>query len=175
VLFVGEQHEAFKEMPPRQIAWVLARQMACARPELVLVKALPPEEVAAALEAAIQLWAPDGSGIDLQIDPKLVQEWMKALRRTLSERALKALKDPVVTCLERREMKYVARFIEGAEHTASRAALLMAGDVAVAERGLGDSDQLVDVSFRARVRQLMLYTLSQDYFVLREKLGLVIQ
>jgi tetratricopeptide (TPR) repeat protein len=174
VLFVGEQHEAFKEMAPRQIAWVLARQMACARPELALVKALSPEDVAAVMEAAIQLWYEGGSGIDLQIDPKLVQEWMRALRRTLTERALKALKEPVVTCVERREMRHLARFIEGAEHSASRAALLMAGDVAVAERGLGDSDQLVDVSFRARVRALMLYTLSEDYFILREKLGLMI-
>jgi tetratricopeptide (TPR) repeat protein len=173
-LFVGEQHEAFKEMAPRQITWMLARQMATARPELAVAKALPPEEVAAAIEAAIQLWVPDGSGINLQLDQRLVQEWIKQLRRMLSERALKALKDPVVTCVERRDMRHLARFLEGAEHSCSRSALLMAGDVLVAERGLGDSDQLVDISYRARVRQLMLYTLSEDYFVLREKLGLSI-
>jgi hypothetical protein len=153
---------------------MLARQMTCARPELSLVRSLPPEEVAAAIEAAIQLFAPDGSGVDLQIPARLVQEWMKSLRRTLSERALKALRDPVVTCLERREMRHVAKFIEGAEHTASRAALLMSGDVSVAERGLGEADQLVDVSYRARVRALMLYAVSEDYFILREKLGLAI-
>jgi hypothetical protein len=174
VLFVGEQHEAFKEMPPRQITWMLARQMATARPELAVAKALAPEDVAAAFEAAIQLWVPDGSGINLQLDPRLVQEWVKQLRRMLSERALKALKDPVVTCVERRDMRHIARFLEGAEHSCSRASLLMAADVTVAERGLGDSDQLVDLSYRARVRQLMLYTLSEEYFILREKLGLSI-
>jgi tetratricopeptide (TPR) repeat protein/Tfp pilus assembly protein PilF len=174
VLFVGEQHEAFKELPPRQIAWILARQMATARPELALVRALAPEDMAAALEAAIRLYAPDGSGVDLQVDPKLVQEWDRLLRRSLSERAMKALRDPVVQCLERKDMKHLAKFIEGAEHTASRAALLMAGDVSVAERGLSDTDQLVEVSYRARVRALMLYSLSEDYFILREKLGLAI-
>jgi hypothetical protein len=50
----------------------------------------------------------------------------------------------------------------------------MSQDVAAAERGLGESDQLVDVSFRARVRALMLFTLSEDHFLLREKLGLAI-
>jgi hypothetical protein len=112
--------------------------------------------------------------VDLNLDQKLVQSWKKNLQRYLVERAVRALRDPVVQCLEQREMRHLARFLEGAEHTASRAALLMAQDVAAAERGLGESDQLVDVSFRARVRALMLFTLSEDHFVLREKLGLAI-
>lgn len=174
VMFAGEQHEAFKTMKPRQIAWTIARQMATARPELAAVRALPPDEVGAAIEAAILMFSPEGSGVDLNLDPRLVQSWKKALQRHLAERAVRALREPVVQCLEKREMRHLARFLEGAEHTASRAALLMAQDVASAERGLGESDQLVDVSFRARVRALMLFTLSEDHFVLREKLGLSI-
>jgi hypothetical protein len=50
----------------------------------------------------------------------------------------------------------------------------MAGDVQVVERGLAESEPLVDVSYRARVRALILFTLSEDHFVLREKLGLAI-
>lgn len=173
-LVVGEQHEAFKEMPPRQIAWILARQMASGRPELALARALAPEEVTAALEAAIRIYVPEGSGVDLNIDPRLIAEWSKLLRHELQERALKALRDPVVTCIERREMRHMRQFLEGTEHSASRAALLMAGDVAVAERGLSESEPLVDVSYRARVRSLILFTLSEDHFVLREKLGLAI-
>ncbi len=174
VMFAGEQHEAFKTMPPRQIAWTIARQMATARPELAPVRALPPDEVGAAIEAAILMFSPEGSGVDLSLDARLVQSWKKNLQRYLVERAVRALRDPVVQCLEQREMRHLARFLEGAEHTASRAALLMAQDVGAAERGLGESDQLVDVSFRARVRALMLFTLSEDHFILREKLGLAI-
>src|SRR5688500_17459498 len=44
VLFAGEEHEAFKAMPAREIAWAIARQMATARPELAMVRALPPDE-----------------------------------------------------------------------------------------------------------------------------------
>ena len=104
----------------------------------------------------------------------MLAEWSKLLRHELQERALKALRDPVVTCLERREMRYLARFLEGAEHSASRAALLMAGDVQVVERGFQEEQPLVDVSHRARVRALILFSLSEDHFVLREKLGLSI-
>jgi tetratricopeptide (TPR) repeat protein len=174
ILFAGEQHEAFKTMNPRQIAWTIARQMATARPEIAAVRALAPDEVGAMIEAAIQIFSPEGSGVDLALDQRLVQGWKKALSRHLAERAVRALREPVVQCLEKREMRHLARFLEGAEHTASRAAILMAQDVAAAERGLGESDQLVDVSFRARVRALMLFTLSEDHFALREKLGLAV-
>ncbi len=174
VLFAGEGHETFKVAKPRQIAWTLARQMAAARPELAPVRALAPEEVGAAIEAAILLWSPEGSGVNLNLDPRLVQQWSKALQRTMQDPAIKALKDPVVQCLQTRQMRHLAKFLEGAEHSASRAALLLSHDVVAAERGLGESDQLVDVSFRSRVRTLMLFTLSEDHFSLREKMGLAI-
>ncbi|MEQ8985429.1 MAG: hypothetical protein RL846_46235 [Deltaproteobacteria bacterium] len=174
VLFAGEGHETFKVAKPRQIAWTIARQMAAARPELAPVRALAPEEVGAAIEAAILLWSPEGSGVNLNLDPRLVQQWSKALQRTMQDPAIKALKDPVVQCLQTRQMRHLAKFLEGAEHSASRAALLLSHDVVAAERGLGESDQLVDVSFRSRVRTLMLFTLSEDHFSLREKLGLAI-
>ena len=175
LLFAGYEHESFKTLPPQVIAWTLARQMATARPELAPVQALmAPDEVGALIEAAIRLYLPEGSAVPLDLDERRVQAWTKVLQRSLSERALKALQAPVFTCIEKQDMKRLSRFLEGAEHSASRAALLMAQDVRAAERGTGDSDQLVDVSFRARVRALMLYTLTEDHFVLREKLGLAI-
>lgn len=175
VLFAGEQHEVFKTMPPRLLAWTLARQMASARPELAPLRALgAPDEVGAAIEAAIRLFLPEGSGVDLNLDPERIKAWQQAIPKNLSDRALKALREPVSAVIQKKDMKRMRRFLEGCEHSASRAALLMAGDVAAAERGLGDSDLLVDVSFRARVRELMLFTLSEDHFQLREKLGLAI-
>ncbi len=175
VLFAGEQHEVFKTMPPRLIAWTLARQMASARPELAPLRAMvAPDEVGAAIEAAIRLFLPEGSGVDLNLDPQRVQAWQQAIPKYLSDRALKALRDPVSAVIQKKDMKYLRRFLEGCEHSASRAALLMSGDVVTAERGLGDSDLLVDVSFRQRVRELMLFTLSEEHFQLREKLGLAI-
>jgi hypothetical protein len=175
VLFAGEQHEIFKTMPPRLIAWTLARQMASARPELAPLRStVAPDEIGAAIEAAIRLFLPDGSGVDLNLDPQRVAAWQQAIPKFLSDRALKALRDPVSAVIQKKDMKYMRRFLEGCEHSASRAALLMSGDVVTAERGLGDSDLLVDVSFRARVRELMLFTLSEEHFELREKLGLAI-
>ena len=174
VLFAGEMHEIFKSTSARPIAWTLARQLAAARPELAIVRALPPDEVGALLEGAIRIFAPQGSRVDHTLDPRLVDAWRLRIQRTLPERALRALREPVAACVHKKDMKRLSRFLEGAEHSASRAAVLMCGDVIAAERGLGESDHLVGLSFRARVRQLMLFVLSEEHFMLREKLGLAI-
>ncbi|MFO0727023.1 MAG: hypothetical protein U1E65_24800 [Myxococcota bacterium] len=174
VLFAGEQHEVFSQLPPKQVTWVLARQMATARPELAPVRALLPEEVGAAIEGAIRLWVRDGSGIDIGLDGRVVENWTRALNVALGERAKMALKQPVTTCVQRGELKGLAKYLEGAEHTASRVALLMTNDIRVADRALGDPDGLVDMSYRRRARELMLFTLSDDYFALRQQFGLAL-
>jgi hypothetical protein len=172
VLFAGEQHEAFRELPPKQVTWLLARQLTTARPELAPVRALLPEEVGAAIEGAIRLWVRDGSGIDLGLDGRVVENWSRALNVALGERAKMALKQPVTTCVQKGELRGLAKYLEGTEHTASRAALLMTNDIRVADRALGDPDGLVDMSYRRRARELMLFSLSDDYFALRQQFGL---
>ncbi|CAN0585830.1 unnamed protein product, partial [Laminaria digitata] len=109
-------------MPPRLIAWTLARQMAAGRPELAPLRSLvAPDEVGAAIEAAIRLFLPEGSGVDLNLDPQRVQAWQQMIPRYLSDRALKALREPVSAVIQKKDMKRMRRFLEGCEHSASRA------------------------------------------------------
>ena len=173
IIFAGRQNDIFKTASPRKIAWVVGRQMALARPELALVAALDPEEVATCLEAAIRLQIPDGSGVDLGLDPGEVGAWQRQLARLLSDRAKSALREPVALVVQERRMKTLARYMRGVEHSINRAALLVCGDVDVAAKALDDGESLVpDVSHRARIRELMLFVLGAHHFQLREKLGL---
>jgi len=175
VLFAGENHEVFREMPPKQLAWVISRQVACLRPELAPVRALSPEEVGAAAEGAIRLFLPEGSGVNLGVDPRLIAQWTKNLQRSLGERALKALRTPVQAALERGDMKTLPQYLRGVDHTVSRAALLFAGDARVADRFIGEPDRIIDdVSDRRRARELMLFSMSEDFFSLRTQLGLAL-
>ena len=128
----------------------------------------------AAIEGALEVDSPPGSGIGLGLGKRLVKQWQEVLQRSLPERALKALREGVVTCLQNREMRQLPKFLEASEHRASRAALLFAIDVQSVDRGLGESDQLVAVSLQDRKDALVLYMLSEDYFLLRDKLGLAI-
>ena len=46
--------------------------------------------------------------------------------------------------------------------------------LALADRGLSEPDAIVELSYRRRARALMLFCLSDDFFLLREAVGLAI-
>jgi tetratricopeptide (TPR) repeat protein len=163
VMFAGETHDSFGAMKTCQLRWSIARQLATARPELAPAFAVPPEELAAAMEAALSLVAPEGSGVDHGVDPKQIRAWKKELVRNLSSTAMEALKRVATACLERQDMRELAGYLEGAEQTAYRAAFLLAQDCAV-----------VQGNDPTHVRELALFALSEDHFVLREKLSMTV-
>ncbi|HJL41277.1 MAG TPA: tetratricopeptide repeat protein [Myxococcales bacterium LLY-WYZ-16_1] len=175
VLFAGGQHGVFKTMPPRQLAWIIARQMACLRPELSLVRALGAGDFIAAVEAAVQLVEPRGSGVAHPVDPRAVGNWLKAMRAAGADGLREHLDGPVRAALSQGELQRLGAYLEGAEHTASRAALLMCGDWVTAARALGDSDGLVEIPYARRVWELMQYTVSPEHHALREGLGIRVQ
>jgi len=170
-LFTGEQHEVFRTMPPRQLNWILARQLACLRPEIALVKALGPGDVLAVLEAALSLVL-EGGGWTPRVDPAVAEAWRKAMAPQLQAPARAALLASARAMVQAGDMDRVAQYLEGAEHSVSRAALLMAGDWVVAARGLGEADMIFDVPRDRRVRELMLFSVSPEFAQLRESLRL---
>ena len=176
-LVAGEGHDVFRVLPQRDLVFILGREMAVARPELAMIRALRAEEVAAAFEAAIRLWVPNGSGTDLHelgVDPYLVQRWQKALKKSMSRRALTALKEPVTRCVEARRMRRLAKYLRGAEHSLMRAAFLFSGDAMTTRKLLQASEKLVEMSERRRIRELLLFALSEEHFELRRHLGVSI-
>ncbi|MEO1234060.1 MAG: hypothetical protein AAFZ18_34715, partial [Myxococcota bacterium] len=171
-LLAGRQHGIFATASLRRVAFTLSRQMALARPELALMGALDPEDVAACLEGALRLVVPGGSGIDLGAPKSEIERWEKLLGRTMRDASRAALAEPARAVVDRRLMKVLARYLRGVEHTVNRAAVLVSGDVQTAALGLDETEPVVpDVSHRARVRELMLFVLGLDHFELREKLG----
>ncbi|MGF1511941.1 MAG: hypothetical protein ACFB9M_20820 [Myxococcota bacterium] len=172
VLFVGEKHEVFGTLPPRHLAWVIGRQMSCVRPELALVQALAPGDFIALIEAAVRLIVPQGSGVKHPVDDRVITAWTRALQAEASERMRTALAGPVKTGLQQGVFENITAYLEGAEHSASRAALLVSGDWVVAARGLGDPDALFEVPYARRVHQLMLFSLGTELPTLREGLSL---
>lgn len=174
VLYAGEDHEVFQAMNPSDLRWTLARELAGNRPELSPAFAISPVQLAACLEAALQLVSPEGSKVDLGLNPDLVASWREALSEQLTEDALRALEAPAQAALRESAMAGLADFLEAAEYSASRAALVAAQDALAARRGLHRIDQKTEPPRRCRIRELMLFTLSQDHFALRARLGLAI-
>ncbi len=174
VLFVGAESGIFRDVSSREIRWALGRELVCARPEMAVVRALPTsDDIKALLEAVVRLFMPEGSGLAQGTDPRSVEAWMRELSGALSQPAVKALRSPVSACVERGDLRRIGAYLAGIEHTASRLGLLLAGDVRVAEKGLAERP-IVDVKPRLRARELLLFLLSEDYFVLRDQLELAV-
>lgn len=174
VLYAGEDHEVFQAMNPSDLRWTLARELAGARPELAPAFAVSPSHLAACLEAAIQLVCPEGSKVDLGLNPALVASWKEALQEQLTDDALQGLLQLVREVLQQDAMAGLADFVEAAEYSASRAALLAAQDALAARRGLHKIDRKTEPSRQSRFQELILFTLSPDHLTLRARLGLAI-
>jgi len=174
VLYVGENHEVFKTMPVRQIAWLVGRQVAAARPEIAPLRALSLGDFLAMAEATLQIFDASGGYAD-QIDPRVLAAWTKALRSQLSDAARSELEPHAAEVVRQGGLQSASAYAEAAEHSASRAALLVSGDWITASRGLGEADALIELPRDRRVRELIVFSCSNDLASLREALSLKVQ
>jgi len=174
VLYVGENHEVFKTMPVRQIAWLVGRQVAAARPEIAPLRALSLGDFLAMAEATLQIFDASGGYAD-QIDPRVLAAWTKALRSQLPDAARSELEPHAAEVVRQGGLQSASAYAEAAEHSASRAALLVSGDWITASRGLGEADALIELPRDRRVRELIVFSCSNDLASLREALSLKVQ
>ncbi len=69
----------------------------------------------------------------------------------------------------------IKRWAQAVETTAARAGLILAGDLDVAKKVIAASAQIPgDLSPQDRIKELMVFTVSEDYFKLRQRLGIQI-
>jgi hypothetical protein len=69
----------------------------------------------------------------------------------------------------------IKRWAQAVETTAARSGLLLAGDLEVAKKVIASLPQIPgDLSPQERIKELMLFVVSDEYHVLREALGIKI-
>ncbi|MEQ9318615.1 MAG: tetratricopeptide repeat protein, partial [Polyangiaceae bacterium] len=69
----------------------------------------------------------------------------------------------------------IKRWAQAVETTSARAGLLLAGDLEVAKKAIAAAPQIPgDISPQERIKDLMLFTISDEYFQLRARLGIQI-
>jgi tetratricopeptide (TPR) repeat protein len=138
-------------------------------------------ELAELFGSSVRIFHPDyllaGRGSD---------EHAKALRKAYSRKALKALEPAAASLRAQGDVDLVA-LLEGLQLSADRAGLALAGDVAAGLNMLlrddpnhsalrPDSADPVIAATRTRhdVRELLAFTLSDDFFRVRQKLGIAL-
>jgi golgin subfamily B member 1 len=169
-LLAGE--DMFKDRAKRELFFVIAKAMAFSRPELAMARLHPIEDLEAIVQAAIVSVVPNH---EVTGDPEAVDRARRKLDKSLSEAARQPLSRAVREALRDPAQLDLRSYLEGVEHSANRAGVLLCTDVEVAMRCFAqDQGAAARLPLRAKVRDLMIFCLGEPYFKLRQSLGIAV-
>ncbi|MBN2343641.1 MAG: tetratricopeptide repeat protein [Deltaproteobacteria bacterium] len=157
---------------PQDLLFLATKHLSYYRPEHYIRWILPSHtELKALMLAAIKLGNP---GAKIPDDPTLTA-LQKQLRNTMSPMELESLRKVVNKFLKSGEQADLKKWIRSLELTACRAGFLLANDLETAARMIqSDPASLDDMSQTDKIKELVLFSVSPEYFRLREALGIVI-
>lgn len=162
----------FKVTSQRELIFSVARSLTWGRPEFALAAMVPAERLEALFQAAMVLVS---QKFRHTLDPRLIEPERKLLEKALSEPARATLARIARSYLETETLGDVRAFLEGAELTAARAGLLLSGSVEAAKAQLEKDTGRVRLPLRTRIRDLLVFTLSEELGELRTELGTEVQ
>ncbi|HSD22085.1 MAG TPA: tetratricopeptide repeat protein [Anaeromyxobacter sp.] len=163
--------DMFRERPKKELWFAIAKAMAFARPELLLARLMPHDQLDLMFQAACSVGT---SRFVVTADPHLVEKLKRELERTLPENVRKnTLKLLARSYCDVQHPGDVRAYLDGAELTSNRVAALLAGDLDVVRRAVvAEKPQVSKLREETRLRDLAGFCVSEEYGTLREKLGL---
>jgi hypothetical protein len=156
----------------QELAFVVARHLAYHRPEHYVLVFFPSlNDLTALFLAAVKLALPE---VPVPIHAAAAAA---KLRKELERHATPALKVELAAAVERLHTRGgkvdLAAWIRGVELTATRAGLVMCGDLAVAMREMKkESRAIADLSLADKRADLLAFSASRDLAELRARLGI---
>lgn len=162
------------EVPPQAAAFIAARHITYFRPGMYVRHLIPSGTgLKAWLFAAIKLIAPQFP-VAAELEGPVV-EAMQALERSLHGQARDQLARIVSKLLQSGGAVDLKRWVSGVDMTADRAGFVCAHDLETAVEIIKASDESSSaVPPTERVKELVLYAVSEPYFKLRKKLKVTI-
>jgi hypothetical protein len=163
--------EMFRERPKKELWFAIAKAMAFARPELLLARLMPHDQLDLVFQAACSVGT---SKFVVTADPHVVEKVKRELERTLPENIRKnTLKLLARSYCEVQHPGDVRAYLDGAELTSNRVAALLAGDLDLARRAvMAEKAQVSKLREETRLKDLAVFCVSEEYATLRERLGL---
>jgi len=161
--------EAAKLASVAELRFMAARAVAFTRPEHLISASLSPKQLRQLLDALVELAFPGGSVLPADQE---VSELAKRLGRQVPEGKRERLRQLAGQFRERAEELSIRDWLEGIEHTCNRAGLLLCGDLEAAVQVL-KAARVVSPSgsHRTLIRELIFYSISDEYFRLRKALN----
>jgi hypothetical protein len=159
----------FGETGQKEVYYLLGRTMALLRPELVLAVRLSAERLEAVFQAALSLSV---SKFAFTADTKQLETERKLLQKALSEPAMAALHRIARQYVQTATPNDLRHYLEGAELTGVRTGLFVAGEVEpVKKMVMGETGASFRVPTRSKIRDLMVFAVSEDLHALRAATG----
>jgi hypothetical protein len=166
--------DKFQGKSESEIIFELARQLSFLRPERYLRRALPSRaDLANALSAAVSLMVPEAP-----LDPNNpgIRKYAEHFKHIVAPLVFEQL-TPVTKKLVSSgpDAASIPKWLKATELTALQTGLLLCNDFAVvAKQVAAESDGVTGIPAKDRITELLLFSVSEKYFKLREHLGFAI-
>lgn len=159
---------------PQDLLFIVTKHLTYYRPEHYIRWVLPTHgELKMLLLASIKLGAPD---FKLPADKSgVLQQYVEVLQSKLTPMEGEALRKVVKKYIKSGEVTDIKQWVNSVELTGCRSGLLLANDLEVAARMIQAEAGAVDeISPKEKIKELVLFSVSEEYFRLREALGITI-
>ncbi len=159
------------EVPPQVAGFIAARHLAYYRPGLYVRHLVPTGTgLRAWLFAAIKLISPSFP-ISNEIQGP-VKENLAVIESAVTGAARDELASAVTKLLQAGAID-IKKWVGGVDYTADRAGFILASDLEIAMEIIKAADEnQASVSQKERLKELVLYSVSEPYFAVRRKLGI---
>ena len=169
---IGIGQGAMAGGPQQALAYVAARHVAYYRPGHYMRQLVPTGTgLRAWLMAAIRMVAPKFA-VPVNMDAQ-VKEHVAAIRQHLLGQQIDTLRSLTQKLLEAAPELDMKGWMAGVDLTADRAGLILCNDLKVANAVVDASpEEAASVSRKDRLRELLVYSTSENYFELRKRMGI---
>lgn len=158
------------ELSPQLLAFIAGRSLAFMRPGFYARRvASTGTALRAWLLAAIRLVVPSFP-VALDMDAS-VDEAFALLRDQLPTASRARLESLVTRLLQSGRTLDVRRWAQAVDLTADRAAFLLANDLETAIEAVGSVEEIDGVSQKDRIKDLFVFSVSEDYLAIRKEFG----
>jgi len=159
----------------REIAFLSARRLAFMRPEYYLKLLLPTNtELKVALLSAIHLVRRDFP-IPPDVAPLVMQQYAPEIQKRLNPAVYEQLAAVVQRFIQAAPQVDLAKWGHSVDSTAHRAGFVVCGDLEVASRMVSAEPVTVGgPQVKDKIKELVLYSISEEYFAVRQQMGITI-
>jgi len=159
---------------PQDLTFIVGKHLAMYRGEHYIKTLFPTvTELTVLLFAGIRLVAPETPApADIE---KQIMATAQTLRQYIQPMQLEGLRMVVKKFIAEGAKANIKRWVQTVEVTAARAGLLLSGDLEIAKKIIAAEPQVPgDLTPQEKVKELILFSVSDQYFALRAQLGIAI-